>query len=260
MSYKSHQRKNSIIQKKKIKPTKKEIKDQQENQCNRIFRLLYDDVPYDEFVDYFLHGTTVEERIYFINKIQSNPNFYISGHNLQSEDQLDILYFLDIKKCCRTDCEAYHYIEILTTTCIHETCEHCNMIKVVKMKTPEICSICYMDVEENANGFKLKCGHIFHKTCIENWFIHKIQCPYCRTDYTTYLCGPTPDIQPGENVQIMRCREKLPKTAKEDCTVFTPLNIYEMFIDDTTHIVYLRELFIHSSFNRTKNYVYEKTK
>ena len=32
------------------------------------------------------------------------------------------------------------------------------------------------------NFSKLKCGHIFHKTCIDKWFNYAKKCPNCRTE------------------------------------------------------------------------------
>jgi len=46
----------------------------------------------------------------------------------------------------------------------------------------EKCSICF----EVNNDVKLRCGHPFHKTCIDQWLESSNTCPLCRTDL--YSC------------------------------------------------------------------------
>lgn len=41
------------------------------------------------------------------------------------------------------------------------------------------CSICYENIVENKKI--LKCGHIFHKNCIDSWTKINPICPYCRS-------------------------------------------------------------------------------
>ena len=40
------------------------------------------------------------------------------------------------------------------------------------------CNICLDSIEKNLK--KLKCGHCFHKSCINQWLEKKNDCPYCR--------------------------------------------------------------------------------
>ncbi len=67
--------------------------------------------------------------------------------------------------------------------------------RVLKKKQPEAkqCSICICDLEEekpttyydippSSQITKLKCGHSFHKQCIETWFEEKNTCPVCRNE------------------------------------------------------------------------------
>ena len=46
----------------------------------------------------------------------------------------------------------------------------------------ELCPICLENFSTNNCAIrKLKCGHIFHKKCIDKWLYksEKIECPYC---------------------------------------------------------------------------------
>ena len=67
--------------------------------------------------------------------------------------------------------------------------------KQPEAKQPEAkqCSICICDLEEekpityydippSSQITKLKCGHSFHKQCIETWFEEKNTCPVCRNE------------------------------------------------------------------------------
>lgn len=67
--------------------------------------------------------------------------------------------------------------------------------RVLEKKKPEAkqCSICICDLEEekpttyydippSSQITKLKCGHSFHKKCIETWFEEKNTCPVCRNE------------------------------------------------------------------------------
>ncbi|KAM3128356.1 hypothetical protein pb186bvf_019546 [Paramecium bursaria] len=42
------------------------------------------------------------------------------------------------------------------------------------------CAICLANQDSNQLKLQLKCSHIFHKTCIENWLQIKPECPQCR--------------------------------------------------------------------------------
>lgn len=43
------------------------------------------------------------------------------------------------------------------------------------------CPICYDDMSIQTT--KLKCGHEFHKICIDKWAENNCTCPYCRSDF-----------------------------------------------------------------------------
>ena len=43
------------------------------------------------------------------------------------------------------------------------------------------CAICLNDVRQTRNSKALRCGHIFHSHCLENWKKRgKVTCPVCR--------------------------------------------------------------------------------
>lgn len=44
----------------------------------------------------------------------------------------------------------------------------------------ESCTICSDDIENNQDIIELKCKHIFHPNCIEEWVMYKPECPVCR--------------------------------------------------------------------------------
>ncbi|VVA98364.1 unnamed protein product [Arabis nemorensis] len=51
-----------------------------------------------------------------------------------------------------------------------------------KKQADNECSVCLSKFEEDSEINKLKCGHLFHKACLEKWIDYwNITCPLCRT-------------------------------------------------------------------------------
>jgi hypothetical protein len=46
----------------------------------------------------------------------------------------------------------------------------------------EICSICLEHYQSGNVLNLLKCGHLHHLDCMEEWFVHGSTCPTCRTN------------------------------------------------------------------------------
>tara|TARA_B100001559_G_scaffold317917_1_gene323993 strand:+ start:125 stop:1033 length:909 start_codon:yes stop_codon:yes gene_type:complete len=46
------------------------------------------------------------------------------------------------------------------------------------------CIVCMCEIEENEECKKLKCGHMFHSKCIDNWLRRTLECPMCRIEIT----------------------------------------------------------------------------
>ena len=52
------------------------------------------------------------------------------------------------------------------------------------MPTDTDCTICMEHAHANGDLIwrELRCGHMFHRQCIDTWFSSHVQCPICRTD------------------------------------------------------------------------------
>ena len=52
----------------------------------------------------------------------------------------------------------------------------------------EKCTICQDEFRDNDETRLLKCKHLYHKDCIDNWLLnHSPKCPYCREITTKYV-------------------------------------------------------------------------
>ncbi|XP_022158252.1 E3 ubiquitin-protein ligase RHA2B-like [Momordica charantia] len=53
------------------------------------------------------------------------------------------------------------------------------------------CVICLCGYEEGEKWLKMKCGHIFHRSCIERWLMVGRHCPLCRSCLSAVVvhCG-----------------------------------------------------------------------
>jgi len=71
------------------------------------------------------------------------------------------------------------------------------------------CSICIDNFEEDNQCLLLKCGHIFHKTCLKSWeeTAHNAWCPVCRKSF----------------VIISTVSEELPQAARKSAVVTAKL-------------------------------------
>ena len=54
--------------------------------------------------------------------------------------------------------------------------------KIKKEEEYKKCNICFEQFKENQYKRDIKCGHLFHKKCIDKWInkYHKVNCPVCR--------------------------------------------------------------------------------
>lgn len=84
------------------------------------------------------------------------------------------------KNCGHQVCHDCALIKVRSTN----KCKKCNKpiikkkIKIIKDKQKETCSICLDD----CNTKLFKCGHYFHKKCIEASYKTSKKCPMCRDD------------------------------------------------------------------------------
>lgn len=69
---------------------------------------------------------------------------------------------------------------------------YCTMVSVdsVSKKDPNTCCAVCLKAFENPSGIaqrkkyvkKLKCGHVFHASCIDQWLARAPNCPCCREE------------------------------------------------------------------------------
>lgn len=52
------------------------------------------------------------------------------------------------------------------------------------MKKSDRCAVCQFEFEENEILRKLTCGHLYHKTCVDEWLGKEKKCPVCKYEVT----------------------------------------------------------------------------
>ena len=66
---------------------------------------------------------------------------------------------------------------------VHNKCKKNQLINSLSVLDTDMnqCSICLNDVRETRNSKAIRCGHVFHSHCLENWKkMGKVTCPICR--------------------------------------------------------------------------------
>jgi hypothetical protein len=67
----------------------------------------------------------------------------------------------------------------------------------------ELCAICLNAFQEGDRVGNVKCGHIFHATCLKTWIQRKNHCPLCQMDdMATPQGGNNDDDQPTRPPQV----------------------------------------------------------
>ncbi|KAI3862915.1 hypothetical protein MKW98_011954 [Papaver atlanticum] len=57
-----------------------------------------------------------------------------------------------------------------------------HMNKIIVLDDGEVCSVCLQDMNVDDHAAVLKCSHVFHEKCVEEWAERKPSCPLCRHD------------------------------------------------------------------------------
>ncbi|OJJ50595.1 hypothetical protein ASPZODRAFT_21150 [Penicilliopsis zonata CBS 506.65] len=57
-------------------------------------------------------------------------------------------------------------------------------MKLTEHDTNFVCAICLDPIAESASIHALKCNHVFHDQCLEEWFLHfHFTCPLCHAAF-----------------------------------------------------------------------------
>lgn len=72
---------------------------------------------------------------------------------------------------------------------LNKICSNCNLKNIdnccEEIKNEDDCTICYNTLQEDS--IKLRCSHMFHKSCINQWIKTSPTCPICRTNI--FICN-----------------------------------------------------------------------
>tara|TARA_B100000886_G_scaffold324981_1_gene270137 strand:- start:1635 stop:2198 length:564 start_codon:yes stop_codon:yes gene_type:complete len=102
--------------------------------------------------------------------------------------------------------------------------------------SPEECSICFEEISNN-DLKTLKCGHYFHKNCIDSWLKINPICPYCREYTKNYFECYLKTKYFQKKCRIYVDEEKFSKIV---------IDVYTAFIDTPTKQYIIPTTFIKS--------------
>jgi len=75
------------------------------------------------------------------------------------------------------------HVEVLT--CLAES-------ELVSLGQGDACAMCLQDLQVAESLGRLRCGHIFHEACLNEWMKHKSRAPYCPFRCSATYCRPVP--------------------------------------------------------------------
>lgn len=73
-------------------------------------------------------------------------------------------------------------------------------IRTLESDIEDNCSIC-QDIMRNGETIRhiTACNHMFHRSCIDTWFVRNVRCPVCRHDIREMRATPQQQMPGGEN-------------------------------------------------------------
>lgn len=164
------------------------------NQNNHVFNHENYDVYYQTYDDYVYSRRNIDYKINF-NANPNNDKFFIESvkYTIKNEHQnifdyikFNVNFYLE---------ENYFGNPIIITNInckegdfniIFKNYIHFNSIETIPLDLclNKDCAICLDLLTDITNSkkmpVKLKCGHMFHYSCIEKWHQNKPDCPICR--------------------------------------------------------------------------------
>jgi hypothetical protein len=88
-----------------------------------------------------------------------------------------------------------------------------------------VCSICLNEVRETRHSTPIRCGHLFHKHCIERWKAQgKHTCPQCRAVFDVSKFKVVVSIQNRFTAQMF-------STELDESEIFNVMDIFELSMD-----------------------------
>lgn len=78
---------------------------------------------------------------------------------------------------------------------------YCTMVSVDSVDPETCCAVCLKAFEKQKKRVfvkKLKCGHVFHGSCIDKWLARAHNCPCCRHELVKSPCCVIEDLTLAE--------------------------------------------------------------
>jgi len=76
-------------------------------------------------------------------------------------------------------------------------------ISILSSNLTDNCSICQDTMETGATVRRINhCSHMFHRTCIDTWFITNVHCPTCRHDVRTVVSNASLGVNASSGANV----------------------------------------------------------
>jgi hypothetical protein len=116
-------------------------------------------------------------------------NIKFNKINVKRQEKNKIM--LDLSTNSTTDTDSDSDSDIESEKSMRKITKHLGKFKKIKgNESFDSCTICCNEFIKNEYYRKLdKCGHIFHKKCVDKWFFvnQNCECPLCRSNHNNII-------------------------------------------------------------------------
>ena len=145
--------------------------------------------------------TTLTQVFHYIRH-QMNRHFpgHGAGHGFQVTAARDASLILSLLSRVVDNRGAAAAAAALTPVIVAPTTEQLNEGSEIVTDLSGVCAVCQDVIASSDLCRRLRaCGHVYHKSCIDQWYLRSVRCPTCRHDVREAVTAPVPVVaEPAE--------------------------------------------------------------